>query len=129
MLRPALRHDRPRALPFALLLLVRALITSACIFGGEGDRDLSEFFEPISPDEEVAQAQTPEADEQAAAPIRGPSPGAAPRPADEQLLDTSIAPLTPLESVQKFFAQIELGAFEEAYRFVSLEARERLSSL
>jgi len=127
MLRPSHWHVRPRALSFAILLLVSALLTAACVFGGEGDRDLSEFFEPISPEEEVAQAQTTDAAEQADTPIREPSAGAAPRPADAQLLDTSITPLTPLESVQKFFAQIELGAFEEAYRFVSLEAHELIS--
>ena len=108
-------------------MLVSALIGSACIFGGEGDRDLSDFFEPISPEEEDTLAETTSADEQATAQIREPDPDAAPRPPDTQLLDISIAPLTPLESVQKFFAQIEIGAYEDAYRFVSLEARELIS--
>ncbi len=127
MLRSAHRRDRSRTHLFALFFLVSALVSSACVFGGEGDRDLSEFFEPVSPEEEAERAHTPNADADTTAPTREHSPGAAPRPPDAQLLDTSIAPLTPLEAVQKFFAQIELGAFEEAYRFVSLEARELIS--
>ncbi|HJN92994.1 MAG TPA: NTF2-like N-terminal transpeptidase domain-containing protein, partial [Dehalococcoidia bacterium] len=107
-------------------MLGAALIGAGCIFGQEGDRDLSEFFEPITPPEEETlpseQAQAQAAEPQASTPV-----GEVTRPPTEDLLDLSVAPRTSIEAVQKFYAQIEAGQFEQAYRLVSLETRELIS--
>lgn len=113
----AARPGRPLVLLLGLLL-ASALVATGCIFGREGERDLSSFFEP--PDE--AQAADP------AAAAAAPAEDAAPEtPSTEDLLDLSVAPQTALEAVQKFFAQIAAARFEDAYRLVSLEVRELIT--
>ena len=126
---------RPRsALTLSIGLLIVAAASAACVFGGEGERDLSEFF-PEAPVEEVAEdvaAETADgtatAEQQAAAAAVASDPTAVPtQEVDEQLLDVSVPPETALEAVQKYFALIASGRFEDAYRLLALDARERIA--
>ena len=115
---------RARARPalfLTTLTIVAALIGGACVFGGEGDRDLSEFF-PEAPAPEPIDAGAPAAAEPA--PVGAP----AETPIDEALLDVTVPPRTALEAVQKYYALLSLGRLEDAYRQLSLEARTRISS-
>ena len=109
---------RSLRLIFLTAVTAAAVVGASCVFGGEGDRDLSEFF-PTPAEEDPATAP----DDQAPT-----EPPRTPRPPSEELLDLSVAPQTPLEAVQKFYAQIEAGQFEDAYRFVSLEVRELIDA-
>ena len=113
------RHAILTALLTIAVLLYALLVSSGCIFGGEGDRDLSEFFdaaeEPAAAEEIESQA---EPDESGLGPV-----DVAPPP-EKDLLDLSEPPLTALEAVQKFFALVAAERFEDAYRLASLEARE-----
>ena len=111
-----MRLRRHRIIPFVSLLVGSALISAACIFGGEGNQDLSEFFE--EPPADIATPVTP-IDEPLEPVGTGVDPGLL-----AELLDLSIAPRTALEAVQKFYALIAADRFEDAYRIVSLEARE-----
>ena len=126
---------RPRsALTLSIGLLIVAAASAACVFGGEGERDLSEFF-PEAPGEEVAEEAAAEtadgtatAEQQAAADPATSDPTAVPaQEVDEQLLDVSVPPETALEAVQKYFALIASGRFEDAYRLLALDARERIA--
>jgi penicillin-binding protein 2 len=106
-------------------MLSAALMGAGCVFGREGDRDLSEFFDPVTPpEEETLQGEEVQAE---SPPVSTPL-GEITRPSDEALLDLSVAPLTSIEAVQKFYAQIEAGQFDQAYRLVSLETRELISA-
>ena len=96
-----------------------ALVGTACVFGGEGNQDLSDFFEEPPSVEEPQATPTDEAIDPVATDI-DPNLLA-------ELLDLSIAPRTALEAVQKFYALVAANRFEDAYRIVSLEARETIS--
>ena len=126
---------RPRsAFTLSIALLIVAAASAACVFGGEGERDLSEFF-PEAPADEAAQAAadaaaagTATAEQQAAGDPASGDPSAVPaQPVDEQLLDVSVPPETALEAVQKYFALIASGRFDDAYRLLALDARERIA--
>ena len=126
---------RPRsALTLTIGLLIVAVASAACVFGGEGERDLSEFF-PEAPADETAEevaAETADGttteEQQAAADPTTSDPTAVPaQPVDERLLDVSVPPETALEAVQKYFALIASGRFEDAYRLLALDARERIA--
>ncbi len=126
---------RPRsALTLTIGLLIVAAASAACVFGGEGERDLSEFF-PEAPADEVAQDAAAEAadgttaeEQQAAADPTTNDPTAVPaQEVDERLLDVSVPPETALEAVQKYFALVASGRFEDAYRLLALDARERIA--
>ena len=114
-----MRLRRHRFIPIVSLLVGSALISAACIFGGEGTQDLSEFFEEPPP--EIATPVTP-IDESIEPAGTGIDPSVL-----AELLDLSIAPRTALEAVQKFYALVAADRFEDAYRIVSLEAREVIS--
>ena len=118
---------RPQsALTLLILVVIGAVIGAACVFGGESDRDLSEFF-PESPEEQAtaqsAQAQSG-ATEEATATEAGPLVGTTP---NDRLLDVSIPPETALEAVQKYFALIAADRFEDAYRLLGIDARDRIA--
>ena len=106
-----------RFIRLSCVLFVAGLLASACIFGGEDDPDLSAFFP--EPEQEQAQATAEQAQAQPAAQTAVPQ--------DASLLDVSVAPTTALGAVQKFYALIAAGRANDAYRFVSLETRERIS--
>ena len=93
-------------------LSLMAMIGSACLFSGDDERDLTQAF-PQAP-------ETP-AGTDAAAQM------SASLALDERLLDISQAPQTALEAVQKFYALIAAERFEDAFRLVSLEARELIT--
>ena len=120
---------RARPLPAStllLLILVSALLGAACVFGGEGDRDLSEFF-PTAPEDEAAEQAQSDPDAVAPAGDAGEqSVQAAATPA-ERLLDVSIPPETALEAVEKYYALIAADRFEDAYRLLALDARDRIA--
>ncbi len=119
---------RPRsALTLSIALLIVAAASAACVFGGEGERDLSEFF-PEAPADEAAQDAAATAEQQAAGDPASGDPSTVPKqPVDEQLLDVSVPPETALEAVQKYFALVASGRFEDAYRLLALDARERIT--
>ena len=111
---------RPQsALSFLAIAMIAAVIGAACVFGGEGDPDLSEFFPDAPVPEPAEQAQA-----QAAATPAGETVAAA---SSERLLDVTIPPETALEAVQKYYALIAADRFEDAYRLLGLEARDRIS--
>ena len=109
-------HPRP---VFGLLATVAVLawVAAACGLGGNNDPDLTGFFDDAAGQSEAAPAAA--TDDRAAA--EGTQ-------ADPALLDLSIAPRTALEAVQKFYALVAAQRFEDAYRLVSLEARETISA-
>ena len=116
---------RPQhALSFLLVVTIAAVLAAACIFGGEGDRDLSEFF-PEAPEEEDAEAApaSAQSDEEQAASQQA----VVAEQSQARLLDVSIPPETALEAVQKYYALIAAGRFEDAYRLLGLEARDRIA--
>jgi penicillin-binding protein 2 len=112
--RPQLR------LSLVILAIVSAVIGSACVFGGEGDPDLSEFFPdaPLADRAEQAEATTSPT---------APSDTVVVTALAERLLDVTIPPETALESVQKYYAFIAAGRFDDAYRLLGLDARDRIS--
>lgn len=105
------------ALSLISLLAVSTVISAACVLGGDGDRELSDFFEDEQ-SELVAVEGGPEEQVEAID---------ATTPDDKALLDVTQAPRTALEAVQKFYALVAAGRFEDAYRLASLEARELIT--
>lgn len=109
------------------LLLVAALLLSGCVFGGESERDLSEYFPP--PPEEQS------ADDQAGAATvttdgaSGSEPGTAGYiPPAEDLEDLEVAPSSARFAVQSFFHLVATGQLRSAYERTSTETRERISA-
>ncbi len=118
---------RPRfTLIASLALSIAALASAACVFGGEGERDLSEFF-PEAPADETAQAVADGEEQQDADAATDPAAVQA-QDVDERLLDVSVPPETAVEAVQKYFALIAGDRFADAYRLLALDARERISA-
>ena len=102
-----------------LAAFLAALISSACIFGGESERDLSEYFPQ-------AQQQAQQQPDQPAAPVaqQQTQPGSA-LPPLERLEDTSRAPVSALEAVQRFFHLLATDRLAEAWTTISVEGKER----
>ena len=108
-----------RRLGAAALLPLFALVLSACFFGGESERDLSEYFPP-PPDAEAVQT------EQAA-----PAPAAAPNtdaggaylPPAADLEDLTAAPANALFAVQRFFHLLSSGSLRAAYETTATETK------
>lgn len=92
---------------------------SGCIFGGESERDLSEYFPQA---EETAQQQA--AAEQRAAITQQASESAALLPA-ERLEDLTRAPQSAREAVQRFFHLLATDQLAEAWTTISTEGKER----
>ncbi len=123
---PRRRHLRTNAwLP--ALVLAAALAMSGCIFGGESERDLSEYFPP--PPEDGA----PQSQEQASGAAVGDGgaatqDGAAYTPPPEELENLEVAPPSARFAVQSFFHLIATGDLSGAYQRTSTETRERISA-
>ncbi len=124
---------RPRftlTLPIALLIV--AVASAACVFGGEGERDLSEFFPEAPADEPAEDAAADAAGDEQPAATGGTGPtkptSLQDQDVDEGLLDVSVPPETAVEAVQKYFALIASDRFGDAYRLLALDARERISA-
>ncbi|MDE2966734.1 MAG: penicillin-binding transpeptidase domain-containing protein [Chloroflexota bacterium] len=120
---PRLRNLSLRAWYLAVLLAA-ALILSGCLFGGESDRDLSQYFPP-PPQEgaEQAQEQTTTASDTAGA---TDATGAYTPPAEE-LENLEVAPPSARFAVQSFFHLIATGDLRSAYQRTSTETRERIT--
>ncbi len=103
-------------------LLGLACLLCACIFGGESERDLTEYFPQAS--EEVTTSETEQETAQAAADdqegVYTPPP--------EELEDLSRAPASAQEAVQRFFHLLASGHLQEAWSTTSLETKERISA-
>ena len=125
---PRLPNLRARALLPALLpalIVAAALILSGCIFGGESERDLSEYFPP-PPEEDAQQAQQQTAG--AVATATAAQHSAAYTPPAEELENLEVAPPSARFVVQSFFHLIATGDLRNAYERTSTETRERISA-
>ena len=101
-----------------LITTILALALSGCIFGGESERDLSEYFpEAIEPEQQAAQSQ--------AATQQPQSDGRVATPPAEQLEDLSVAPESALEAVQRFYHLLATDKLFEAWTTISTEGKER----
>lgn len=112
-------------IPAFLLCAVAAALCSACIFGSESRRDLSEHF-PEQEGVQAAQEQggAPQQAEQAepeAATASAPLPGAA--STRHYLDDLDGPPATPLIAVQRFFHFIAEREYERAWAGITMESR------
>ena len=111
---------RARLLALILVALVLgAVVVSGCIFGGESERDLSEYFPQA--EEQVEQ----QAAAQAAVAQQAQSGGGAALPPAEQLEDLTRAPASALEAVQRFFHLLATDQLAEAWSTISTEGKER----
>ena len=101
-----------------LAAILAALILSACIFGGESERDLSEYF-PQAEEQTQQQAagEPPDAQQQDAAGAALPPP--------ERLEDLERAPANALEAVQRFFHLLATDRLADAWTTISVEGKER----
>ena len=109
------------------LLIAAALVLSGCIFGGESERDLSQYFPP--PPEEGAEEAQQGATATGAAAGDAPSDlSAAYTPPPEQLEDLEVAPPSARFAVQSFFHLVATGDLSGAYERTSIETRERISA-
>ena len=104
--------------PIILALALLGLLLSACVFGGESERDLSEYF-PQAEDEITQQAA-----EQTVAQQQQETASSA-LPPLERLEDTSRAPVSALEAVQRFFHLLSTDRLTEAWTTISTEGKER----
>ena len=100
-------------------LVLGAVVVSGCIFGGESERDLSEYF-PQAEEQIEQQAAT-----QAAVEQQAQSGGGAALPPAEQLEDLTRAPASALEAVQRFFHLLATDQLAEAWSTISTEGKER----
>ena len=107
------------------MLLIAASALSGCIFGGESERDLSQYFPP--PPQEGAQ-QTQDQAAGAAATIDGTADvSQAYTPPAEELENLEVAPPSARFAVQSFFHLIATGDLRSAYQRTSTETRERIT--
>ena len=108
------------------MLIAAALLLSGCIFGGESDRDLSQYFPP--PPEEGAQEAQQSTAATGAAAGDSPSDPAAYTPPAEDLENLEVAPPSARFAVQSFFHLIATGDLASAYERTSTETRERITA-
>ncbi len=109
------------------LLIAAALVLSGCIFGGESERDLSQYFPP--PPEEGAEEAQQGATATGAAAGDAPSDlSAAYTPPAEELENLEVAPPSARFAVQSFFHLVATGDLSGAYERTSIETRERISA-
>ena len=109
------------------LLIVAALALSGCIFGGESDRDLSQYFPP--PPQEGAQETQQGATATGTAAGDAPTDfGAAYTPPAEELENLEVAPPSARFAVQSFFHLVATGDLAGAYERTSTETKERISA-
>ena len=108
------------------MLIAAALLLSGCIFGGESDRDLSQYFPP--PPEEGAQETQQSTAATGAAAGDSPTDPAAYTPPAEDLENLEVAPPSARFAVQSFFHLIATGDLASAYERTSTETRERITA-
>ncbi len=111
----------------AALLVAATMTLSGCVFGGESERDLSEYFPPPPAKQQDREEPHPAGDvnhAQADVPVGG----AGYIPPAEQLEDIEVAPTSARFAVQSFFHLIATGQLRSAYERTSTETRERISA-
>ena len=107
------------------MLLIAAWAVSGCIFGGESERDLSQYFPP--PPQEGAQQAQDQAAGTAAAIDGAADASQAYTPPAEELENLEVAPPSARFAVQSFFHLIATGDLRSAYQRTSTETRERIA--
>ena len=107
------------------LLIVAALTLGGCVFGGESERDLSEYFPP--PPEEDAQPTPQQTPANGDAAVGAATDPAAYVPTAEEMEEPGVAPPTARFAVQSFFHLIAIGDLRSAYQRTSTESKERIS--
>jgi len=117
-----LRGGTPVALCLTLLVL-SALTLAGCVFGGESERDLSEYFPP-PPAESAQQTEQPS---DATTDGSEPTESGVFVPPAEELEDLDVAPRTARVAVQSFFHLVASGDLNAAYQRTSTETKERIS--
>ncbi len=112
------RRER-RAIATLVLLLTWAAICCGCVFGGESDRDLSEYFPP--PPQADAADEQPEDAANSGASTETPLVYT---PPPERLEDLEVAPPSSRFAVQSFFHLVASGNLSDAYQRTARETRE-----
>ena len=102
-----------------------ATLLSACVFGGESERDLSEYFPP--PPQEGAEQADQGHNVAVTSGTSETDSGAAYTPPSEELENLEVAPPTALFAVQSFFHLIATGDLRSAYQRTSTETKERIT--
>lgn len=108
------------------LVLAAALTMSGCIFGGESERDLSEYFPP-PPEDGAPQSQEQASGAAVATGDAAADDGSAYTPPAAELEDLEVAPPSARFAVQSFFHLIATGDLRSAYERTSTETRERIT--
>ena len=107
-----------------IAIVAAAMLLSGCVFGGESERDLSEYFPP-PPQEGTEQGQ----DVPTTVVTSGGTNGnAAYTPPADELEDLEVAPPTARFAVQSFFHLIATGDLRSAYQRTSTETKERITA-
>ena len=106
-------------------LLLAAMALSGCIFGGESERDLSQYFPP--PPQERAEQTQEQATNAAAATGGTTDQSGAYTPPAEELENLEVAPSSARFAVQSFFHLVATGDLRSAYQRTSTETRERIT--
>ncbi|MDE2744465.1 MAG: penicillin-binding transpeptidase domain-containing protein [Chloroflexota bacterium] len=120
---PRLQHLSLRIWVLAPVFAVLAL--SACVFGGESERDLSQYFPP--PPQE-GEAPTQDQATSAGAAVGGTTDqSGAYTPPAEELEYLEVAPASARFAVQSFFHLVATGDLRSAYQRTSTETRERIT--
>ena len=111
---------------WSAVLLAAAVVSAGCLFGGESERDLSEYFPP-PPQEAAEQAEQGTASGSAAVgdPTRSDA-GYTPPP--DELENLEVAPPSARFAVQSFFHLVATGDLQSAYERTSTETRERITA-
>ena len=122
---PRLPNLRLRAL-LPALIIAAALSLSGCVFGGESERDLSEYFPP--PPQEGAQQSQQQTADPAVDGGDAPTDSAAYTPPAEELENLEVAPPSARFAVQSFFHLIATGDLRKAWQRTSTETKEAISA-
>ena len=111
----------------AASLIAAAVALSGCVFGGESERDLAEYFPSAT--EQSAQQAAQSTEEEARESDSASSPSSdVYTPTAGELEDLEVAPPTALFAVQSFFHLVATGDLRSAYLRTSTETRERISA-
>ena len=107
-----------------LAAILAGLLGSACVFGGESDQDLAEYFPP--PPQQAQADRQAASGEQSGATASGEGSAATPPAAD--LEDLEVAPRTSRFAVQSFFHLVATGDLRGAYERTASETKELISA-
>ena len=105
--------------------VVAAVLLSGCVFGGESEKDLAEYFPQAQTEQEQGTESQSAPNGAASAQQQAQSGVHTPR---EQLEDLSRAPANAQEAVQRFFHFLAEGRLQEAWSTTSTETREQIEA-